>query len=353
MAGVVFSKEEKIEMFLDFVDFGVKYIDLMPSVSVEEQSLVKDLINAGFAENIVASTMSRKEHVDLALKLGIENIALFNSLSDIHLQSKLRISREENIARSSGIIDYAASHGLKIFFAGEDTSRADLNYVLEFVKEIENKIECFFPCDTVGILTPFDSFNLIAEIKKNIKTKIGLHCHNDFGLAVANSLAGIEAGAEIFSGTFTGIGERAGNAPIEEMVLVLKFLKNYSDDFRTEKISSICRKVQKFSGIKVQNHKPIIGKNVFRHESGIHVDGQLKNRLNYSPFLAEEIGLKEELVLGKHSGTSLLKKISAEQEIQADLIKALADVKSLSAIKKRAITKAELKEILIKNKRVE
>jgi isopropylmalate/homocitrate/citramalate synthase len=308
MPDVVFSFEEKLTLAEKFIDFGVDLIDIMPTVSKTEFEVTKNLADL-YPDKISASCRLKKEDIDLTMQTGVKRMTLFTPLSDIHLEKKLRISKEENLIRSEEMIDYARYHGLKVDFAGEDSTRADMDYLLSFIKSVENKVEIFFLADTLGCLTPKSTFDFVSKISKDRKCRTGLHIHNDFGLATANTLEGIRAGVDVFSGTFTGIGERAGNVPIEEVCIALKFLHGVEMNVRYEKLTNICRLVEEFSGVRLQKHKPIIGKNVFSHESGIHADGVLKEPMTYEYFDPSFIGQEREFLFGKHSGGGALRNI--------------------------------------------
>ena len=195
MPGVVFSKKQKIELAELIADFGIELIDIMPAVSKTEIEIAEYLVENGFRDKLSASTLLRKEHIELAKNIGLKSIILFTSTSDIHLDKKLNISRKENLEKSLEYTEYAKEFGLKVNFAGEDSSRAELSYLVEFINSLENKIEYFFACDTLGILSPRKTYKFIEKLKKETNCKIGLHVHNDFGQATACTLAGLEAGA--------------------------------------------------------------------------------------------------------------------------------------------------------------
>lgn len=340
MPGVVFSFEEKLNLAEKFIDFGVDLIDIMPAVSKTEFEVTKNLADL-YPDKISASCRLKKEDIDLTMRSGAKRITLFAPLSDIHLEKKLRVSREENLTRSVEMIDYARSHGLKVDFAGEDSTRADMDYLLSFIKSVENKVEIFFIADTLGCLTPKSTFDFVSKISKDRKCRTGLHIHNDFGLATANTLEGIRAGMDVFSGTFTGIGERAGNAPIEEVCIALKFLHGIEMNVRYEKLTNICRLVEEFSGVRLQRHKPIIGKNVFSHESGIHADGVLKEPRTYEYFDPSFIGQEREFLFGKHSGSGALRNILGNMP-REQLIQFLNMLKILSETEKMSFSKDDV-----------
>jgi len=342
MPGVVFSPEEKIELATKFSDFGVDVIELMPAVSESEKRLAKQLASQGLGAEITASTMLRKEHVEIVLDCGIESITLFTPLSDIHLKYKLGISREENLERALEMVDFAGDHGLRVVFAGEDSTRADIEYLVNFINELSKHIEYFIPCDTLGCLTPSRTSRFFNLLNERCDFPLGSHVHNDFGMATANTLAGLMAGAEIFSGTFGGIGERAGNASIEEVCTALKFLHDVDLDVRYDMLTEICRLVEQYSGIVLQHHKPIVGRNAFSHESGIHVDGILKNPATYENFDPGFVGQERRLLFGKHTGRGIIKHIINKYKINWGVEEALEKIKYISEHEHRSLRESEI-----------
>jgi isopropylmalate/homocitrate/citramalate synthase len=342
MPGVVFSPEEKLKLALKISDFGADIIGIMPAISEEEKKVARVLSNIGLNSDITAATMLRKEHIDIAAEVGAQRIILFTSVSDIHLKNKIGITREENINKSLEFIEYASKLGLIVDFATEDATRADMNYLIEFINSVSKKVDYFLPCDTLGILTPFQTYNFIKEIKQNCNCKIGMHVHNDFGQATANTLAGLEAGADLFSGTFNGLGERTGNAPIEEVIMALKIQYGLDLDVKYKLINNICSSVERYSKVKLQKHKPISGRNAFSHESGIHVDGVLKYPLNYENFDPGIIGRRREIIFGKHSGKSGLKCLFGDRLSDEILSDILRQIKAKSQLEKRAFSEKEI-----------
>jgi len=227
-----------------------------------------------------------------------------------------------------------------------------MGYMISFIKEIEKYVETFFIADTLGCLTPHATYNIVSVIKNNCNCKLGLHAHNDFGLATANTLEGILAGADIFSGTFTGIGERSGNAPIEEVCIALKFTVGIDIDVRYGMIKELCDIVERFSRIPLQAHKPVVGKNSFCHESGIHVDGMLKDPKTYENFDPSVVGQKRSFMLGKHSGKKLLRQIMGEDASEESIDQALNNIKVLSETRKISFPEENMTDISLTNKKV-
>lgn len=309
MPGVCFTPQQKLEIAKAAADFGVDEIDVMPVVSPSEKKIVAEIVKANFGPEISASCRIKNEDIDIARQCDVKKVTLFSPLSDIHLQYKLRINKEENLRRTLKAVDYAKAHGLRINFAAEDATRADFNYLVSFIKELGRYVEVFFIADTLGHSTPKKFYDMIRDVKKISSWDIGVHVHNDFGLATANTLAALKAGANVFSGTFCGIGERAGNAPIEEVCVALKYLYGIDLGVKYDKLTSICELVQSYSKIILQAHKPIVGKNAFSHESGIHADGVIKNPRTYENFDPAEVGQKRCFVFGKHSGRAIIEHV--------------------------------------------
>jgi len=301
MPGVAFGFNEKIRLAEKIMEFGAGIIDIMPVVSDSEFRVTMELTDM-FGKRVSPTCRIKKADIDMAMETGAERITLFAPVSDLHITKKLGIDRDENLKRAIEMIDYARSHGLAVDFAAEDATRADFGYFKHFIKSIHNRIKVFFIADTVGCLTPRSTRNLVSYLKKSLSCQIGLHTHNDFGMATANTVEAALAGADYLSGTFTGIGERAGNAPIEEVCVSLKQLYGMDIGVRYEMLKEICDNVQEISGVSMQKHKPIVGDNAFAHESGIHVDGILKDPKTYESFDPESVGQKRSIHLGKHSG---------------------------------------------------
>jgi 2-isopropylmalate synthase len=264
---------------------------------------------------ICSLARARKEDIDRAWEALKDapkrRIHTFHSTSDIHLKHQYRISREEALKRSVEMVKHARSYVDDVEFSPMDATRTDISYLHEVVEAvIEAGANTVNIPDTVGYATPEEFGALIKGIKERVrnidKAVISVHCHNDLGLAVANVLSAIRNGAEQVECTVNGIGERAGNCSMEEVVMALRTRKDFFNaDSRvnSEEITRTSRLVTKITGIPVQPNKAIVGANAFAHESGIHQDGLLKERTTYEIMRPESIGLvKTNLVLGKHSG---------------------------------------------------
>ncbi len=302
--GVCFSFEEKLEIARKLDQFKIHQIEAgFPIVSEKEKESVKAIANEGLDATILGLTRTKPEDIDAALDCDVDGIITFVGTSDIHLDHKMHITRQDAINLCETAVDYAKDHGLFVAFSAEDATRTDI----EFLKRIYSKAqECgadrVHIADTTGAITPQGIDYLVKELVKDIDIDIAVHLHNDFGLAVINSITGVLAGAKAVSTTVNGIGERAGNASLEELIMAMKILYGKDYGFKTKYIKELSDLVAKASGLPIPYNKPIVGNNVFRHESGIHVDAVIEEPLCYEPYLPELVGQKRQLVLGKHSG---------------------------------------------------
>jgi 2-isopropylmalate synthase len=284
-------------------------------------------------------------------------IHTFLATSDIHLKYKLKMSRPEVVARASEMVSLARSLCADVEFSPEDAGRSDPEFLYEVLAEVikAGATTLNIP-DTVGYTTPEEYGALIAGIIKNTpgveNTIVSVHCHNDLGLATANTLAGIQAGARQAEVTINGIGERAGNTALEEVVMALytrPALYSISTHIDTTHIARVSKLVSNYTGITVQPNKAIVGANAFAHEAGIHQDGMIKHHMTYEIMRPETVGVKQtRLVLGKHSGRHALKKRMAELGYDlndAEMDRLFERFKTL-ADKKKDITDMDLEALI-------
>jgi methanogen homocitrate synthase len=217
------------------------------------------------------------------------------------------MTREEALSKAVEAVEYGKSHGIFVAFTAEDSTRTDLDYLLELYKSTtEAGADRIHIADTTGSIRPMGMRYLVSQIKNSIDNTIGVHCHDDFGLAVANSLAAFEAGARAISTSMNALGERAGNASLEEVIMGLRLLYGIEMPFKYEVIYELSRLVEKYTTMPVPKNKAIIGDNVFAHESGIHVLAVRAEPLTYEPYSPELVGQKRRIILGKHCGMSCI-----------------------------------------------
>jgi len=312
--GASMNVEEKITLAKQLSRLGVDIIEAGFAISSPGDFEAIRRIGAEVEGPVICSlARARKEDIDRAWEALKDapkrRIHTFHSTSDIHLKHQYRISREEALRRSVEMVKHARSYVDDVEFSPMDATRTDISYLYEVVEAvIQAGAGTVNIPDTVGYSTPDEFGALIKGVKDKVGNKavISVHCHNDLGLAVANALAAIRNGAGQVECTINGIGERAGNCSMEEVVMALRTRKDFFNaetGIRTEEITRSSRLVTKITGIQVQPNKAIVGANAFAHESGIHQDGLLKERTTYEIMTPESVGLmKTHLVLGKHSG---------------------------------------------------
>ena len=262
----------------------------------------------GLKAQISSAARGTRNDIDAVLKSGASTISMIVPTSDLHIEFRLHKTREQILQTTDDCVRYAKDHGLVVEFLAEDATRSDFDYLNKvFLKATDAGADRVVVCDTVGILTPERSAELFSKLKNNIKVPIGAHCHNDFGMAVANSVAALGSGAEEVHATINGLGERAGNASLEEIVVTLKSLYKLDVNIKTELLYSTSQLVSRLTGVPVQPNKAIVGENAFTHESGIHTQGMLSNPSTYEPIAPELVGSKRRISAGKHSGSHAIR----------------------------------------------
>src|SRR5450830_696764 len=303
-AGVAFTVDEKCAIACALAAAGVPEMEIgIPAMGEEEI----DCINTIAALELPAALMvwGRLTEGDLAsaLRCQADIVHLSIPVSDIHLRHKLRQSREWVLTQVSRVIEAAVTSGRKITLGAEDASRADADFLAQVARRAQacgaSRIRF---ADTLGVLDPFTTFEAVARLRDAVDIEIEIHAHNDLGLATANTLAALRAGASHANTTVNGLGERAGNAALEEVVMGLRHLHQGQTGIDTRALLGISRLVERASGRSVAFNKSIVGEAVFTHESGIHIDGLLKNASTYESFDPAELGRQRRTVLGKHSG---------------------------------------------------
>lgn len=337
--GVNFKPSVKVQLANEILESGIDMLGVMPVVSQYESDISKTLVNQ-FVEKVFASTLMSKESVDFSRSLGFKTIVLFSSMSDKLLANK-RLTRKENIENAIKVVGYAKAKGLQVYFAGEDAIRADRIYLMNFIKSIENSIQGFIICDTVGTLEPETVKDFIKEVKTSVICKIGVHFHNDKGFAVENSVIAIKAGAEILSGTITGIGERAGNA---DVIAVLEQLKNdgiVSKKIDYNKLRGVAKDVAILGGSKPA--KPF-SKEAFYHESGIHVNALKSDPLSYNCFDPHIFHQENTYFFGKFAGVSNYELIFGEKYNKAQLVEIRDYIKTKAYRENKSFSKEDVLE---------
>lgn len=313
-AGVVFANSEKVQIAKLLDEIGVHQIEAgIPVMGGDEKEAVKAICRARLKASIMGWNRPVLKDIEASLECGVDAVAISISTSDIHIKHKLGMSREWVLEQMVKAVEFAKKEGVQISVNAEDASRSDMDFLIKFAKAAkEAGADRLRYCDTVGIMDPFTIYDRIKQIIDEVNIDVEMHTHNDFGMATANALAGVKAGARYVGVTVIGLGERAGNAALEEVVMALKHLFNIDLNFKTGMFLEVAEYVSRASGRELPSWKAIVGSNMFAHESGIHADGVQKHPTTYEAFQPEEVGLQRQIVIGKHSGTAALKAKFAE-----------------------------------------
>jgi 2-isopropylmalate synthase len=318
--GATMTLEEKLRIAKKLEDLGVDVIEAgFPAASPGELESVREIASVLERAEVAALCRTREPDVEASWKAVCDaqapRLHVFIATSKLHMETKLKMAPEQVLEEIRRGVAHCASLCKSVEFSAEDATRTDLEFLKEaFACAVENGATVVNIPDTVGYTMPQEYTRIVSEIQKVVGPDviISTHCHNDLGLAVANSLAAVAAGARQVECCMNGIGERAGNAALEEIVMALKVRKDLLGcDTRidTRQLMSTSRLISQVTGLHVQASKPIVGRNAFAHESGIHQHGMLKDRRTYEIMRPEDIGLTEsKIILGKHSGRHALQK---------------------------------------------
>lgn len=349
--GVALTVDDKIQIAQKLDNLGVDKIEVgFPASSKGELISSKEIKSLNLKSTIVGLARSIKSDIDVVLDADLDYIHTFIGTSPLHRDYKLKMSKETTISTAVEAVEYAKDHGLTVEFSAEDATRTERDFLFEIYKDVVCAGADFLDIpDTVGILTPIITRDLITDIKSNFKTPISVHFHNDFGLATANTLTAIECGANQAHVTVNGIGERTGNTSLEEIVVALHSAYGIKLNVDTSQLYSLSEFVGRLTGIKMPVNKPIVGDNAFAHESGIHVHGILNNSSTYEPISPELVGHSRKIVLGKHTGANALKSKLKQYHINLNdeqFDKVFNQIKALGD-KGKCVTDDDLKAIAL------
>lgn len=354
-AGVVFANSEKIMIAEMLSDLGINQLEVgIPTMGGDEKDAIKQIVKLNLKSSIMAWNRAVVSDIEQSIDCGVDAVAISISVSDIHIQNKLKTSREWVLDQMVKATEFAKKNGLYVSVNGEDASRADDDFLIDFINTAKAAgADRFRFCDTVGVMDPFTIRNKIEKIYNATGFDIEMHTHNDFGMATANAIGGILGGANYVGVTVNGLGERAGNAALEEVLMALTRVLKYESKIDTTKFRELSEYVSRASGRELPAWKAIVGSNMFRHESGIHADGALKDPKNYEAFDPAEVGLERQIVIGKHSGKAAVINKFLEYDIELtdeDASLVLEKIRSTSVKLKRSLFDKELvsiyKEIL-------
>ncbi|KAF3888229.1 MULTISPECIES: homocitrate synthase [Nostocales] len=346
-AGVAFNLQEKaaIAQFLDAI--GVHEIEVgIPAMGEEETRAISAIRNLDLQAKLLGWNRAVISDIEASIACGLKRVHISVPVSGIQITAKFQGQWRVTLQQLRDSISFAVDKGLWVAVGGEDSSRSDESFLLDVANYAQEwGASRFRFCDTVGILDPFTTYYKVKRLVTALSIPVEIHTHNDFGLATANALAGIKAGATSVNTTVNGLGERAGNAALEEVVMSLKRIYGVNLGIDTPRLLELSRLVARASGSSVPPWKAIVGENTFAHEAGIHAHGVLQNPSTYEPFAPEEVGWERRLVVGKHSGRHLVSNVLQQHGIflnSEETKSVLEAVRQESVEKKRSLTVQEL-----------
>lgn len=349
---VAFNTKEKIDIAMQLDACGVDELEIgIPAMGQSEQADIKTLLSLGLNASMMTWNRMKLCDLEASLSCGVQSVDLSIPVSDILIDVKFGGDKAKMFREIETVVAAAKREGLYVCIGGEDSSRGSVELIQEIMTlGRELGADRFRYCDTVGILTPTKTYETIKKLAALDLLPIEMHTHNDFGLANANALSGIDAGAISVNTTVVGLGERAGNASFEQILMALKHLYNETRVIDSQAIRTLVATVCKAADLHLLPNAPIIGERIFAHESGVHASGMLKNAKAYEPFEAEEVGSCRAYPIGKHSGTSTIKYHLEQLGILADkssLLGMLPRIREIVTARKRVLDPAELKSLYL------
>ncbi len=346
-AGVVFTLAEKLAIAKSLSEAGVPELEIgIPMMGQAEVDSIQAIVALNLESRLMVWGRMTASDLAACAKTNVQLVNLSIPVSDLHIERKLGQSRDWVLAQIAYFVRQACDLGLCVSVGGEDASRADQSFVLQVAETAQTAGAVRFRyADTLGLLDPFTTYERIHQLVKSSDLAIEIHAHDDLGLATANSIAAIKAGASHVNTTVNGLGERAGNAPLEEVVMALWRIDGLETGVDMYRFPAISKLVADASGRAIAANKSIVGEAVFTHESGLHVDGLLKDPATYEGFDPAQVGRHRQLVLGKHSGSHGLRHAYAEIGIQlneSQTPELLASVRQFASQTKRALQADDL-----------
>jgi isopropylmalate/homocitrate/citramalate synthase len=356
-AGVAYSPESKVAIARELLEAGLKNLTVgFPAISEEERETIRAIARLGDNRGMFCLARAKASDLDAVEACGIGNVAMFIPISDTHLKYKLKTTPESAYEQMRESISMAVSRGMKVRFAFEDASRTPLERLRRFFGgAVEAGATMLTFADTCGVLTPFAAMRVFRELTSLVgDVPVVAHFHDDMGMATANSLGAAMGGARVVQGAINGMGERAGNTPLEELAVLFRVKYGRDLGINLERLVQAAGTISTIARVAIAPNKAVLGRNVFAHESGIHVHGLMSEASTYEPFPPEMVGRQHEVCFGKHSGLSNMRWVAQKYEITASdavLTRALEKVKELgtrqcppSVAETRALIEASLGE---------
>ena len=301
--GVSFTNKQRIQIAWELDSFGVDQIEISPVVSPDHREATRTIIGLGLEADIVSHGRALRQDVDVSIDCGAEWCAAYLGISEVHMADKLRITRDEAMERAVDTVQYAKSHGLKVRFTLEDGSRADPEFVQKMCVAIRDAgVDRISLPDTVGVMRPAGMARFVEMVRDTVDTPLDVHTHNDMGLALANSLAGVDAGADQIHTTRDGIGERTGIPSLAEAAVVITRLYKSPNRLKLYQLRDLSKHIEMYTGIPIPESKPVVGSSAYKHKAGTHLAAILRNPAAYEPVPPDVVGNRRTIVFGELSG---------------------------------------------------
>ncbi|MGC8714271.1 MAG: homocitrate synthase [Leptodesmis sp.] len=350
-AGVAFNLEEKIAIATFLDQIGVQELEVgIPAMGPAEVTAISTLSKLGLKTKLLGWNRAVLSDIQASIDCGLQRVHISVPVSEIQIAAKFQGNWRKMLEQLRDAINFACDRGLMVAIGGEDSSRADESFLMDVALYAQEWGAFRFRfCDTVGILDPLDTYEKVRRLVSGLRIPVEMHTHNDLGMATANALAGVRAGAQSVNTTVNGLGERAGNAALEEVVMALKRIYGIKVGIQTQRLPELSRLVEKASNSPVPPWKAVVGRNAFVHEAGIHAHGVLQNPLTYEPFDPSEVGWQHQVVVGKHSGRHAIESVLQEHGIVLDATEMrslLEAVRQRSTEVKRNLTPDELLNLI-------
>ena len=353
---VAFNTKEKLSIATALYKAGADELEVgIPAMGKKEQEDIKEILALDLPLRIMSWNRATLQDLEASLRCGVQAVDLSIPVSDILINAKFNGDKKRLLSGLENVLHVAKKEGLFVCIGGEDASRAESS----FLKEVMELGSCagadrFRYCDTVGIMTPHKTYEQISYLVGLNLLDIEMHTHNDFGMATANAISGLEAGAMSVNTTVIGLGERAGNASFEQILMSLVHLFHEERNIDAQTLKHVVQLVQKAAHQTISPTMPIVGKHIFSHESGIHVNGMIKHEKAYEAFSPQSVGLERAYPIGKHSGSSTLLfhlKAMGIEHPQIDIInQMIPTIRELVTNRKKVMNKKELKALYIASK---
>ncbi len=347
--GVSFTCEEKKEIAGILDEIGVEVVEAgFPVVSPYEKGCVAEIAGMGLDAQICCLARARQGDVEAAIECGVDMVSIFIATSDLHIRHKYRKPGYEVLDEALEMVEFARDHGLIVRFAAEDASRTEMPFLKDVYQGgVAHGADLLSFADTVGCLTPLATYRMMTEIISWVDKPLCAHCHNDLGCATANTITAAEAGAFQLHTTVNGIGERAGNAALEEVLVALRLCGGV-ERYDLSHLKRLSETVERFSGIAIARTKPVVGAHAFAHESGIHIAAILEDPSTYENFPPELVGGQRRFILGKHTGRRALEHVVGTLGYRLDdrQIGAVLDMVKERGETKSGISQAVLIELI-------